>query len=141
MRGQHKHLLKAYRNLPAAQAQNPPRSTISNHAARLVVSSRTPAHRSQEAGTFFASRLYSWTKTDLSPTSSVSLRRPSSPLLDVHVLLLRICRPWPAPPKLRSERPPLPAKPGAAAAAAPEPGFIEAELLDGGMRRVLSETV
>ena len=136
--GQQKHLLKTNRNLPVAQAQNPPRSTISDHAAPLLVSSRTSAHRSLEARTFLASRLYSWTKTDRSFTSSVSLRSPSSPLLDVHVLLLRICRPWPPARKLRSERPP-PANP--VAEVAPGPGFIEVELLDGAMRRVASETV
>lgn len=48
---------------------------------------RLPIH------TFFANRLYSWTKAALFPTSSVSLNKPRSPLLVVQVLLVHICGP------------------------------------------------
>ena len=47
---------------------------------------------------FFASLLYSMTNTVRSSSSSVSLSRPTSPLLAVHVRLLL---PWPAWPTPR----------------------------------------
>lgn len=58
---------------------------------------RTHSAETRDLGhrTFFASRLYSWMYMALSSTSSVSLRKPSSPLLVVHVPLLRTLDPWP----------------------------------------------